>query len=74
MIRSALQSVLSCGNLPASHSDRVKFIGSDPVFRTRYRVGISGAAALESIVILTTMLLGNEYKIRYNKKTDIKYS
>ena len=72
MVHAALQSVLSCGNLPAGYNDWVKFIGSDPVFRTRYRVGTVGAAALAAIGIVIAILRDNSADIGGNIEIDVR--
>ena len=48
-IRNALGEILQQAGIAAPAGDEVAFDGDDPVFRTPYRVGAAGAAALGAI-------------------------
>jgi crotonobetainyl-CoA:carnitine CoA-transferase CaiB-like acyl-CoA transferase len=48
-IRAGLRELLALGGLDGARATQVEFSGSDPVFRTPYRVGTAGAAALGAV-------------------------
>jgi len=49
MINAALQSILRCAGMNEDTGNGIRFLGSDPVFRTQYRVGTAGSAALAAV-------------------------
>lgn len=50
-IFQALQDVLRGAGLPESRAGEVQFTGSDPVYRTQYKVATGGSAALGAVAI-----------------------
>lgn len=51
MIRDALKEVLRCASLPEGKAEEIQFKGAEPVFRTQYRVGTGGSAALGALAL-----------------------
>jgi len=49
MPRSAFHELLRMAQLAEPPAGDVDFVGADPVFPTRYRVGTAGAAALAAV-------------------------
>jgi crotonobetainyl-CoA:carnitine CoA-transferase CaiB-like acyl-CoA transferase len=49
MPRDALETILPIARWPQQRAAAVEFTGADPVFRTPYRVGTAGAAALAAV-------------------------
>jgi crotonobetainyl-CoA:carnitine CoA-transferase CaiB-like acyl-CoA transferase len=49
MIKDALKEVLRCAGLPEQKADEIRYQGSDPVFRTQFKVGTCGSAALGAL-------------------------
>lgn len=50
-MQQALQEILRSAGLPESRAGDVQFTGSDPVYRTQYKVATGGSAALGAVAI-----------------------
>jgi crotonobetainyl-CoA:carnitine CoA-transferase CaiB-like acyl-CoA transferase len=54
--QAALRELLALAALEASHAAEAEITGTDPVFRTPYRVGVAGAATLAAVGLAASAL------------------